>query len=132
MEKILSESKRLAKKLLETKPFQYDELNHVPMRRGVYLIYNNGKIIYVGESNKLRVRLLSDHISGELKATTSTFRNKLTKEPFNIKSGKEMLDWIKDNCMFCWVEIDDRDLCHMTEAFLIRYLREKGEFLLNS
>lgn len=132
MEKIIDETKKLAKKLLENKSLCYTELKDIPRKRGVYLIYNkDGKIIYVGESNKLKVRLLSDHISGELKISTSTFRKKLTKEPFNLQSGKEMLRWIQDNCLFCWVEIEDKDLCHLTESFLITYLRKK-EPLLNS
>ncbi len=133
MEKILDKTKELAKKLLENKSICHSELKNIPRKRGVYLIYNKkGKIIYVGESNKLKVRLLSDHISGELKISTSIFRRKLTKEPFNLQSGKEMLNWIKDNCSFCWIEIEDKDLCHMTESFVIAYLRKRGEPLLNS
>ena len=132
METIMDEAKELAKKLLGSKSSCYNELKDIPRKRGVYVIYNKkGKIIYVGESNKLKVRLLSDHISGESKISTSTFRKKLTKEPFNLQSGQEMLKWIKDNCSFCWIEIMDKDICHVTEAFLISYLRKKGEPLLN-
>ena len=100
---------------------------------GVYLIcYKRRKIIYVGKTGDLRTRLVSNHLSKASNTSTSIFRRKLTREPFNLKPGKEMLDWIKDNCSFCWIEIEDKDLCHATEAFLIAYLRKRGEPLINS
>ncbi len=138
MEYLTKSAVKLAIELLKKKPLDYDKIMLVPRKRGVYLIYNKqGKIMYVGESNKLRVRLLSDHISGEEKISTSTFRRKLTKEPFNLHSGKEMLNYIKTNCLFCWIEIEDKDLCHLVEALLITYLRKEVELvqekgLLNS
>ncbi|MDP3728237.1 MAG: GIY-YIG nuclease family protein, partial [bacterium] len=129
----LKEVKRLGNALLEKKPLSYQDLKDIPKKRGIYIISNKKKkIIYVGESNKLKVRLLSDHISGEVKISTSTFRKKLTKEPFNLQPGKKLLGWIKDHCSFRWIEIEDKDLCHATEAFLIAYLRQKREPLLNS
>ena len=43
-----------------------------------------------------------------------------------------MLNWIKNNCSFCWVEIENSDICHLTEALIISVLRERTEPLLNS
>ena len=133
MKEIFKQAEEILNKLLEKKSLPYSELRNIPRKRGVYLIYNReNKIIYVGESNKLKVRLLSDHISGELKISTSTFRRKLTREPYHLKSGNEMLNWIKENCLFCWTEIEDKDLCHLVESLLITYLRRKRMDLLNS
>jgi len=133
MDYIISKAKELAQESLKKKPLAYSGIKNVPRKRGVYLIYNKeDSIIYVGESNKLNVRLLSDHISGELKFSTSSFRRKLSKSPYNLKSGEEMLKWIKQNCLFSWTEIEPKDICHLVEALLITELREKGEPLLNS
>ncbi|MFH1194009.1 MAG: GIY-YIG nuclease family protein [bacterium] len=102
-----------------------------PKTRGVYLIYDDNDIIYVGKAKQLNRRINSDHISGENKITTSTFRRKLCKK-FNQKPGQWIRKWICNNCKFKYIEVEDPDLCDATESFLILYLRAGGKKLLNS
>ena len=57
-----------------------EDLNSISLRGGIYLIKRDGKIIYVGKAKNLSRRINSDHISGEIKNTTSTVRRKVTKK----------------------------------------------------
>lgn len=122
-----------ANELLDKIPLSYSKLKDIPANRGVYLIYKIDKgVIYVGESRNLKSRILGSHISGELEISTSIFREKLTREPYNLKTeNQQLLNWIKENCEFSYTEIDDSDLCHFVEKAAILHLRKKGEPLLN-
>jgi hypothetical protein len=87
-------------------------------------------IIYVGKGKDLRRRIRSDHISGEQKIATSSFRNRV-HEKYRIEPGKEMREWVINKCLFAYEEIQDADICSLVEAILIASMRAKGEPLLN-
>ena len=94
---VVENARLLAKSLLEeetTSPRSF------PDTQGVYLIYNkDGSIMYVGKAKKLHRRINDDHISGERKISTSTFRQKVHKR-YGVKLGKEMREWVTENCLF--------------------------------
>lgn len=128
LQKILNLAKELIKELT-SKP--HCEVKKIPLTQGVYLIRNkNQEIIYVGKGKNLNRRINSDHISGELKISTSTFRRHINKQ-LNIPPGKELRKWIIDNCLFSYIEIKDSDLCDMVESLAILVLRANGNKLLN-
>ncbi len=106
-----------------------DDLKKISLRGGVYLIKRNAEIIYVGKAKNLSRRIKSDHISGEIKNTTSTVRRKITKK-FGIPHGKELRQWM-NKCNFSTLEIPDSDMRALVESYMIYLLRNKGEPLLN-
>lgn len=94
------------------------------------MIYSSNQVIYIGKAKVLYRRINSDHISGENKITTSTFRRSLCQK-FNRDPGPWMRKWILDDCKFKYVEISNSDLCDLVESFLINLLRREGGPLLN-
>lgn len=128
IEDIIENSQHLAESLLKKQPASS---RNFPDTQGVYLIYNtNGNIIYIGKAKKLHRRINDDHISGERKMSTGTFRRKLHKV-YEVKPGKEIRGWVIKNCLFAYEEIENPDICTLVEALLIVFLRAKGEPLLN-
>ena len=123
---ILKEVLRLSKTLL-AKPS--DDLKNISSKGGVYLIKRGVKTIYVGKAKNLSRRIKSDHISGEIKNTTSTVRRKITKK-FGIPHGKALRQWMS-KCNFSTLEIPDSDMRTLVEGYIIYLLRNKGEPLLN-
>ena len=127
MQKIMREAIKMAEQLLKEKDLSFNELNNIPENQGVYLIYDKQrKIVYAGKSKNLKGRIRRDHISGEKKFTTSSFRKKLGKV-WDIQPGKEMRQMIIDNYSFAWMEIPDRDKTSLVEALLISYLRNRSK-----
>ena len=94
-----------------------------------YYLWIDGKIIYVGKAKNLSRRINSDHISGEIKNTTSTVRRKVTKK-LGIPHGKSLRQWMSE-CNFSTLEIIDPDTRTLVESYIIYFLRNKGEPLLN-
>lgn len=123
---ISKEAISLSNILLSKSP---DNLKDISLYGGVYLIRRNGKIIYVGKAKNLSRRINSDHISGELKNTTSTVRRKVTKK-FYIPHGNKLRQWMSE-CSFSTIEINNPDLRTLVESFIIYLLRKSGESLLN-
>jgi len=119
--------------LLAALPCPFEQVYSVPKARGVYLINKTNEeesnTIYVGESGDLSDRLRA-HYSGEWRDSTSNLRRKLYKK-YGVNIGPEMREWIRKNCEFSFVKIEDSDLCHFVEKAVILHLRRKGEPLLN-
>jgi len=125
---IIENAKHLAESLLGKKPSQR---NGFPDTAGVYLIYDkDGNVIYVGKAKKLRRRINDDHVSGERKISTSTFRRKVYRE-YGIEPGNEMRTWVINNCLFAYEEIENSDTRSLVETLLIAFLRANSEPLLN-
>ena len=106
-----------------------EDLKSISLRGGIYLIKRDGKIIYVGKAKNLSRRINSDHISGEIKNTTSTVRRKVTKK-LGIPHGKSLRQWMSE-CNFSTLEIIDPDTRTLVESYIMYFLRNKGEPLLN-
>jgi len=107
------------------------ELDEIPISPGVYLAYNKeGKVIYVGKAVNLKRRILEDHRGGDEKMSTSTLRRSISKI-FNIAPGRPVRDWIRYNCSFAYIAIDEHDLRDLVEALAVMYFRKSGSSLLN-
>lgn len=124
---IFFEAKRLLTNLLNINPV---ELNDIPASPGVYLVYNGeGKVIYVGKAVNLRRRILTDHMGGDIRMSTSTLRRSINKV-YGIKAGRSVKDWIINNCLFSYLVIEEHDLRDLVEISAIIYFRT-GNKLLN-
>lgn len=117
---VLKKAEVLATALLREKP---NNSLSFPQKAGVYLIYNKERrILYVGKAKNIQRRICIDHLSGELKDTMSAFRRTLHSD-YHIPFGKKMKEWIKDNCLFSYLEIPDADMRSLVEALIIAHLR---------
>ena len=74
----------------------------------------------------MNARILKKHISGN--NHVSILRKKLNR---NGMAEENIKDYLKKECLFLIQEIDNPDICSLTEDLLIAILREK-ELLLNS
>lgn len=99
-----------------------------PKQRGVYLIFQNDVIIYIGESQNLYKRINLQHISSRNNFKNSAFRCSLCQRD-NKKPGIELKNWILNNCRFKYIEIEDRDLCYLVEKALIYKFRRDNNLL---
>jgi len=94
----------------------------------VYIIYDKRvkAIIYAGRTKKLRRRLLGDHKQGNVKS--SQFRRAL-RQHFALKSEMEITTYIRGNCSFQFMVINEFDemvrLEHFTTAILAPILNIK-------
>lgn len=70
LDDILNVVKEKVKELIHN---SYCEVNKIPQKQGVYLIYNNNEAIYVGKTKKLNSRINKKHISGSATNKTSAF-----------------------------------------------------------
>lgn len=129
MENLLSKAKEIVQSVLKEIP--NFELGKIPKRQGVYLIYKDGKVIYVGKGKNLKRRITNDHLSAEPRDTMSAFRRKVNRF-YKIQFGPEMKKWISENCLFVYKEIVDADMCGLVESLLIALLRKQNQDLLNS
>ena len=77
-DQIVTEMPDLLDRLLETELLQRDNLGNIP-QRGVYVLYEDDKPIYVGRSNRLRHRLL-EHSRQSSPQNSAPFAFNLAKE----------------------------------------------------
>lgn len=125
---ILTEADEYLKSILECKP----SINHnITTEGGVYIVYNkDNKIIYVGKARNLKRRILSDHLGGDEKMSTSTLRRSINKA-YGVQAGCQVRDWMQKNCLFSYMPIQNYDMRDLVEALTITYLRSRGGELLN-
>lgn len=126
---IFSEADVYLNSILELKP---SIGNDITTEGGVYIVYNkDNEIIYIGKASNLRKRILSDHLGGDEKMTTSTLRRSISKV-YNIPPGQPVRNWMRKNCLFSHITIQDCDMRGLVEALAIKYFRSHGSNLLNS
>jgi len=77
-DQIIAEMPHLLSNLEEAELLARNDLRSIP-QRGVYVLYEDGKPIYVGRSNRLRKRLL-EHSRRSSTHTSATFSFNLAKE----------------------------------------------------
>lgn len=125
---LTTEAKNLLTHLLAVK---LADLKNLPTTGGVYLVFDkSGSVIYVGKAVNLRRRILEDHRGGDEKMSTSTLRRSVSKK-YDIVPGRPTRDWIRENCQFSYIEIENHDLRDLVETLAIAYFRKSGEELLN-
>jgi AraC-like DNA-binding protein len=126
---VLQEVKTLIEQLLAAPPSPSSD---IPTSQGVYLIYDKGgKVIYVGKGKNLNRRVFADHLGGDLKMSTSTFRRSVNRV-YGISPGQPLREWVRSNCSFAFVAIPDPDLCSAVEALAVLVLRQQGFKLFNA
>lgn len=129
---ILEEAEKYAERAITSKI--NDDLVF-PKSPGVYLIYRNKKVIYIGQSSDLRNRF-KQHLSTSQSPKRSTFRRILVREYEDVEP-QNTKDWIVDNCSISSIEIHDfgvctSDMCKLVESLLIAHFRVRNKELLNS
>ena len=129
MNKNIEETINSAHQLIKNglKHIQFESFDKIkpPTISGVYIIRNNnGEVIYIGKAKNLRRRILNDHFSAEKNDTTSAFRRSIY-ELYGIHFGKEMHDWVSNNCRVGFIGIEDHDTYSLVEAILIASFRTK-------
>jgi hypothetical protein len=62
--------------------------------------------------------------------SNSTLRRSIHRV-YNIPAGIPVRDWIHNNCLFSYIEIEDHDMRGLVEELGITYLRKQGVNLLN-
>jgi len=107
------------KQILNQPVYNFSEATpeQVPAVSGVYVIYDNSsnQMIYAGRSKNLRVRLLQQHKSGNIKG--SQFRKALGQKR-NLDGESKISDYIKDNCSFKLLEVESFDEAVRLEHFI--------------
>jgi len=107
------------KQILDQPVYNFSEATpeQVPAASGVYVIYDNSSnhMIYAGRSKNLRVRLLQQHKSGNIKG--SQFRKALGQKR-NLDDEAKISDYIKDNCSFKLLEIENFEEMVRLEHFI--------------
>ena len=92
--------------------------SEIPKEAGVYLILNKKEIIYIGKSDNLRRRIISNHLKGDVIA--SILRKKI-KRIYLLKDEKDISQWIKNNCSVKFMRLKGRDIS-LLEHFAIAVL----------
>lgn len=116
--------------LINSEKFYFNTL--VPSMLGeniaaVYAIFdkNTSEALYVGRTKKLRRRLYTNHLQGN-KSTARLKKYIVEDEEFlNICSYDEAKKWIKENCYFQYIIIDDSRERGHTEGLLGYLLNSK-------
>src|SRR4030042_547304 len=96
-------------------------LNQVSEESGVSVIYdsNSKQMIYAGRSRNLRIRLLNQHKSGNIRG--SQFRKALGQK-HNLDNEAKISDYIKDNCSFKLLEVESFEERVRLEHFITAIL----------
>lgn len=125
---IMKDAEKLVKELLSSKKCSLDD---IPKSKGVYLVRNKiGDIIYIGKAVNLKRRICEDHCGGDEKMSTSTLRRSISKQ-YNIAPNSKIGKWIKGNCSFSYIIVEDHDTRDLVEALSIAFGRRSGNNLLN-
>ena len=126
---ILEEAEKRAGDAVKTSPKRISVSLELPEGPGVYLIYKDKKVLYVGQSDELSKRF-RQHLSDNIEPKGSTFRRKLMRE-YHL-AARETRKWIMEHCEVSIINIDEVYMRKLVEALLIVHFRGKGEATLNS
>lgn len=103
--KTIEEYKDLLQQLLEAPVYNFKGVSKkdLPGRSGVYAIFGiNGVLLYVGQSSRLRGRLVEDHLQNDKQG--SAFRRNLS-ERMGFVEEKQITQYIFNNCSFRFLEL---------------------------
>jgi len=119
---VASYSEKL-KQVLNQPVYRFAEATskQVPEASGVYVIYDSSsnQMIYAGRSKNLRIRLLQQHKSGNIRG--SQFRKALGQK-HNLDNAAKISDYIKDNCSFKLLEVESFEERVRLEHFITAIL----------
>src|SRR4030042_825827 len=115
---VASYSEKL-KQVLNQPVYRFAEATskQVPEASGVYVIYDSSsnQMIYAGRSKNLRIRLLQQHTSGNIR--DSQFRKAIGQKN-NLDSEAKISAYIKDNCSFKLLEVESFEEMVRLEHFI--------------
>ena len=114
--------KKQLEELLNSESHDFDAIRRkeIPNTGGVYIIFDKEKsFLYVGQSKRLRGRLVDDHLKNDKKG--SAFRRNLS-EGYHLATEKEITQYISANCSFKYIKLDKPKLL---EYFVISLLKPK-------
>ena len=80
----------------------FEEVKNLPKQKGVYFIYDNGTLVYIGQAGELRKRCMQYLQEG----VGRTFREKLMNEK-EIKNVEDAKNYIKDICKIRYIIEDE-------------------------
>lgn len=83
-------------------PVSFKDVRSLPKEKGVYFIYENGTLVYIGQGKKVRSRCMQYLQKG----TGRTFRNKLMRDK-GIKNVDVAIKYIENNCTIRYI-IDNK------------------------
>ena len=106
-------------------PFDNENLQlKLPKQGGVYCISNktDNTIIYIGQSKNLQKRIYKNHLMGHQR--NSTLRRKIVKKE-KFSSEDQVRNYLHEQCMVQFIEIEDKLERNFFEHFAIAMLRPK-------
>jgi len=115
----------LLRQLLHGEIYEFSSAksSDVPEEPGVYLIREKKDggltVVYVGRTRNLRRRILTNHRSGNRRA--SIFRRKLSKHRY-LKNEKEISEYIRAKCYFQFLVLKEEGERNSLEHFAISLL----------
>jgi GIY-YIG catalytic domain-containing protein len=118
LEEVTESAKGLVRELLSKKPEKMASRAGCPSDGGVYVIYENEAVIYVGKARNLRRRVYTDHLSEEIAGKMSAFQRSLHSRD-QIPFGPGMRACIVENCCFAYLPISDADMRGLVESLAI-------------
>ena len=121
-DKTIGAYKKQLEELLRAEPHDFKAIKkrEIPSVSGVYVIFGKaGDLLYVGQSKRLRGRLIDDHLQND--KIGSAFRRNLS-ECYDLGTEKEINQYILNNCSFKYVELEKPKLL---EHFAISLLKPK-------
>ena len=126
---ILEKAEEYASTAKKNPPQKIDADFEFPDKRGVYLIYKEKTVIYVGRSSSLKKRLerqLSEIIEPQDNGLRESLERQYKIKPSNTRN------WMMEHCEFSFTEIENPDMCKLVESLLITHFRAQNRYLLYS
>lgn len=126
----IEEASRLIEDIISSEKYYFEDLVPSKLEEDLAVVYaivdkNTLETLYVGRTKKLRRRLYTNHLQGN--KSTARLKKYIVEDEINypnINTYDDAKQWIKNNCYFQYINIEDsRERSHV-EGLL--------GFLLNS
>jgi DNA-directed RNA polymerase subunit RPC12/RpoP len=101
--------------------FSESESGAIPEAPGIYIIFEDQKLVYLGSAQNLNLRLWHEHYLGEqVRMGGSQLRHVLSVVNLKLVNNEVITEYIKDRCSFAfikWDQINKRDLKFIEDFF---------------
>ncbi|MHA1723081.1 MAG: DUF6884 domain-containing protein [Candidatus Baldrarchaeia archaeon] len=94
------------------------ERKQIPETSGIYVVYEEGKPLYVGKTSNLRRRILDNHLGGN--KNSSVLRKKLYEKQFHDED--KVTRFLREKCYVKFMTIQDINLLKSLEHYAIALL----------
>lgn len=134
VDKRAAEAKAIVEQLTNSRKFFFSELkpSDLQERAGVYAIFDKetGENLYVGRTKNLKQRLYKHHLMGP--KSNARLKKYLVEDPLvtGITSMEQAKQFLKDQCYFQFLLVDDMRQRGQIEGMLgffldVRYIHEE-------